>query len=199
MKKLRFLVATFALFVLGVSTVSAQKFALDVQGTFGINVGSAWSTGISGASQNIGFGGLIAGRYMTNEKFGVGLNLGYYVAPVTGLPSGLSSSASLIPITAAVDYKFKDEGFTPYVGAELGYVAVTSSVTSSGITVSANGGGFGLAPTFGILLPLSDAIDLNVNVKYYYASVSQTSGGVSSTSNVTWIPINVGVRFKLGS
>lgn len=198
MKKLRILSLSLALFIVGASAASAQKFALDVQGTFGINVGSAWNTGISGATQNIGFGGLLAGRYMANEKLGVGLNFAYYYAPVSGLPSGLTANSSLIPITAAVDYKFKEEGFTPFVGAELGYVAASSSVASGGITVSASGGGFGLAPTFGIFLPLSDAIDLNINVKYYYASVSQTVSGVSSTTNVSWIPINAGVRFKLG-
>ncbi len=161
-----------------------------------------------------GFGGGLTARYFLNEKMAVGLNLSYFSFAVNNIPSGVTASYSNMPITAAFDYYFMDEGIKPYAGLEAGflYSSIKSSQTISGISVDVTGSKSGLliAPVVGVAYGVNDALDILLNAKYMYGMTSgkmdltATAGGQTQNTTTDWydatfVNINLGVSYKFGN
>lgn len=73
------------------------------------------------ASEN-GFGGGITSRYWLNKKMAAGINISYFSFGVKDVPSRVTSSYTVLPISIAFDYYFMSEGFKPFAGLEGGYM-----------------------------------------------------------------------------
>ncbi len=161
-----------------------------------------------------GFGGGLTGRYFLNDNMAVGLNLSYFSFAVNDVPSGVTASYSNMPITAAFDYYFMDEGIKPYAGLEAGflYSSIKSSQTVSGKTVDVTGSKSGLliAPVVGVAYGVNDALDIMLNAKYMYgmtsgkADITATGGAQTQTTSIDWydatfVNINLGVSYKFGN
>jgi outer membrane protein W len=161
-----------------------------------------------------GFGGGLTGRYFLNDNMAVGLNLSYFSFAVNNIPSGATASYSNMPITAAFDYYFMDEGIKPYAGIEAGflYSSIKSTTSILGTAFEATGSKSGLliAPVVGVAYGVNDALDIMINAKYMYGmtsgkmDVTTTSGGQSQTNSIDWydatfVNINLGVSYKFGN
>ncbi len=156
---------------------------------FGANAGIALPLGTFGDGSSMGIGGGLSGHYFINPKFSVGANISYTsfgYKDVAGVK--IDGSTGILGFAPCVNYYFTEEGFRPYVGLDLGYYSVNSSVTVFGQSISASKGYLGLAPTVGFLYGFSDNLSLNVNVKY---------GMILSDPSATYLPINVGILYTM--
>ncbi len=133
-----------------------------------------------------GFGGTLIGRYALNDNLRVGLDVGFY-SHSGKVTSDLT--ARFIPINAVLDYSFTTEGFQPYVGVGVGLTSTTTKVSFLGGSVSTTSTNFNVAPTLGFRYGLSDALDLDFNVKYNII--------FSDGDSVGLLPIGLGVVYKL--
>lgn len=133
-----------------------------------------------------GFGGTLIGRYAVNDNLRVGLDVGFYSH--SGKVSS-DLSARFIPINAVLDYSFATEGFQPYVGVGVGLTSTTTKVSLLGTSVSTTSTNFNLAPTLGFRYGLSDALDLDFNVKYNII--------FGDGDSISLLPIGLGVVYKL--
>ena len=112
----------------------------------------------------------VTGDASDSYKTGLAIDVGYYYRATRsgfiGLAGGFHQFAAdvpgagdvnVIPINLAFKYNFTLTGIQPYLGAEGGpyFFSNGSSETN-----------FGLTPRLGLRIPLSEGIDLDLNVKY---------------------------------
>lgn len=198
--------------------VAATIFTSNAQISFGLTGGMGLPMGDMSNKDKMnvanGFGGGVFGRYLLNEKIAVGLNASYFSFTPNDIPSGATATMSVIPVTAAVDYYFMEDGIKPYIGLELGMVNNSFKVTQtvSGVSAESTGSQTGLlfAPVLGVAYGVTDQIDISLNAKYMYGmtdgkiDVKTTFAGSSTTVsqewyNTTFVGINLGVSYKLGN
>ena len=190
--------------------VSGLVFTSNAQITIGLTGGFASPMGDMSDKNKTnlgsGFGGGLTGRYFLNDNMAVGVNLSYFSFTVNDVPSGNSASYSNMPITAAFDYYFMDEGFKPYAGLEAGTINASYKASANGLDISFSKGGLLVAPVVGFAYGINDNIDLMLNAKYMYGmtsgkqnvTVSGLTGSVE-TYDATFLNINLGVSYKLGN
>jgi outer membrane protein W len=155
----------------------------------GANLGSSLPLGTFGDAYNLGLGGGVQGSYFVSPKFAVGLNISYYTFGAKNLPSGFSSTYGILGFAPSAQYFFTEEGFRPYIGADLGYYSLSASVSSGGSSVSASKGYIGVTPQVGFLYDFSSNLALNVNIKYNLV--------LSDPSSLASLPVNVGILYTL--
>lgn len=198
--------------------VAASMFTSNAQISVGLTGGMGLPMGDMAdkakMSADLGFGGGITARYWLNEKMAVGLNASYFSFGVQDLPSGVTASIAVMPITAAFDYYFMEDGIKPFVGLELGMINVSpkSNQTSNGLNFEATASTTGLlvAPVVGVTYGITDAIDISLNAKYMYGMTdgkidfTTKAPGYSKTDSQDWyattyVGINLGVSYKFGN
>jgi len=190
--------------VTGSVFTSNAQIAIGLTGGMGLPMGDMSNKDKS--SLGSGFGGGLTGRYFLNDNMAVGVNLSFFSFTVNDVPSGITASYSNLPITAAFDYYFMDEGFKPYAGLEAGFINASYKTSGGGAEVSFSKGGLLVAPVVGFAYGINDNIDLMLNAKYMFGmtsgkqdvSVSGTTVNVE-TYDATFLNINLGVAYKLGN
>ncbi|MGB3584918.1 MAG: outer membrane beta-barrel protein [Tunicatimonas sp.] len=188
MKKILFTI----LAVVTLHSVSQAQFSLGVTG------GPAFSTGNSSNVIDNGYGLGIDARYQIspNVVAGIGFQRFSYGANAVGINiPGVDFTIN--PITASVAFTPMAQGVTPYVGIKGGIYDTRVDLGSLfGISRSY----FGFAPTLGVLVPVSDLIDVHANVEYHTVFVNESIPltEVSLSENINFVPINIGISFKLG-
>lgn len=196
MKKLFFSALTLAATFFAATNDANAQIALGAQGGLSVPLGTF------GDAANVGFGGNLQGSYFVNPKLAVGANFSYYTFGAKNVPSGISASATILGLTPNVQFFFTEEGFRPYVGTDLGYYILGSSVSGGGVSISTSEGYFGIAPHAGFLYSFSSNLALNFNIKYnlVFSGKTETVSGVKvETSNAASLPINIGILYTLGS
>ena len=199
--------------VAGSVFTSNAQIAIGLTGGFGSPMGDMASK--DKFSLGNGFGGGLSGRYFLNDNMAVGLNIGYYSFSFHDVPPAITSNSYYnLPITAAFDYYFMDEGFKPYAGLELGYIHTSYKLTQdvSGVSVDIKGskGGLLFAPVVGVAYELNDNLDILLNAKYMYGltegktDLEMTASGQSQTTsvdyyNTTFLNVNLGVSYRLSN
>ncbi len=172
--------------------------AASAQIKIGANAGLMMPMGDFADVASTGFGGSIVGKYMINDQMAAGLNIGYYKMgeELDGYENALT------PITANFTYYFGSEGFKAYAGADLGMYmysykySMTDTYsyggysTSYSVDLDGSESYFGLAPVIGCEYDFSDALALDVNVKYNYIMAEEDA--------ITALGINVGIVYSLG-
>lgn len=170
----------------------AVGFAASAQISIGAYGGLALPMGdLSDGKYKMGFGGGVAGNYSLNDNMTVGANIGYY--SFTNEASDDITMTSL-PIMATFNYYFADEGFKPFVGAEVGMSMVTSKFNILGISAEGKSTAFGFGLVGGAAYGMSDNLDLFAAVKY-----NQFSLGGDLNGTLSYLPINIGILYKLGN
>jgi outer membrane protein W len=181
---------------LGVNTAKAQ---ISVSGYGGLALPMGDMASEDKGNLKLGFGGGLAGRYWLNDNMAVGINFDWYGNGGNDVPSGLTAKALTSSYMAAFDYYFMDEGFKPYVGLQLGYLATTYTITGDfmGVPfdVSETAGGFGLAPVIGAAYGINDNLDIFMNLKYVIGMNKTDAMDI----NTTMLPINIGITYKFGN
>ena len=161
-------ILTFAMALLLMAGISYRASAQEKGDMkLGINAGVALPMGDFGEAWKMGIGGSADFKYFTSEKMAFGANLGYFMFSVkedSGEKSSDSDpSFSFMPVLATLDYYMGSF----YVGVGAGLYLWNSKVHVPGYgDMSSNGSELGIAPSAGILLPISDKIQFNVNGKY---------------------------------
>jgi outer membrane protein W len=204
MKKTILKMIAVAGIVTGSVLTSNAQIAIGLTGGFGSPMGDMSNK--DKGSLGSGFGGGLTGRYFVNDNMAVGVNLSYFSFTVNDVPSGVTASYNNMPITAAFDYYFMDEGFKPYAGLEAGFINTSYKTSTGGADISFSKGGLLVAPVVGFAYEINDNIDLMLNAKYMYGmtsgkqdvTVSGVTGSVE-TYDATFLNINLGVSYKLGN
>lgn len=210
-----------ALATIGTFSANAQ-ISLGLTGGFA--TGMDLANPISGSSDpkklmsDNGFGGGLTGRYWLNDKMAVGLNVSYFSFGVKDVPSGITSSYSIMPISLAFDYYFMDEGFKPFAGLEVGYLSCSwlakypadyKGAGNSAFDVSYANNGLFLAPVVGAAYGLNDNFDIILNAKYVLGlnggkqDLKYSLSGIPSDKidaiASSFVNINLGVSYKFGN
>ncbi len=165
--------------------------AASAQIKIGFNGGAMMPMGDFADVASTGFGGSIVGKYMINDQMAAGLNIGYYKMgeEIEGYENALT------PITGNFTYYFGTEGFKPYAGADLGVYMMSFKYSFDygyGISgdIDESESYFGLAPVVGCEYEFSDALALDVNLKYNYIMAEEDA--------ISALGINVGIVYSLG-
>ncbi len=190
--------------VTGSVFTSNAQIAIGLTGGMGLPMGDMSNK--DKGSLGSGFGGGLTGRYFLNDNMAVGVNISYFSFTVNDVPSGVTASYNNMPITAAFDYYFMDEGFKPYAGLEAGFINASYKTSANSTDINFSKGGLLVAPVVGFAYGINDNIDLMLNAKYMYGmtsgkqdvTVSGTSVSVD-TYDATFLNFNLGVSYKLGN
>lgn len=204
MKKTILKMIAVAGIVTGSVFTSNAQIAIGLTGGMGLPMGDMSNK--DKGSLGSGFGGGLTGRYFLNDNMAVGVNISYFSFTVNDVPSGVTASYNNMPITAAFDYYFMDEGFKPYAGLEAGFINASYKTSANSTDINFSKGGLLVAPVVGFAYGINDNIDLMLNAKYMYGmtsgkqdvTVSGTSLSVD-TYDATFLNFNLGVSYKLGN
>ncbi|MFY7732275.1 MAG: OmpW family outer membrane protein [Bacteroidia bacterium] len=204
MKKTILKMIAVAGIVTGSVFTSNAQIAIGLTGGMGLPMGDMSNK--DKGSLGSGFGGGLTGRYFLNDNMAVGVNISYFSFTVNDVPSGVTASYNNMPITAAFDYYFMDEGFKPYAGLEAGFINASYKTSANSTDINFSKGGLLVAPVVGFAYGINDNIDLMLNAKYMYGmtsgkqdvTVSGTSVSVD-TYDATFLNFNLGVSYKLGN
>ena len=108
------------------------------------------------------YGANFIGDYAFNKSIKAGVGVGIGGADMLYYESSTGDSrdaATLMPIFADFQYKFNEEGITPYLNLDAGYTLALSD--------NINNPGFFALPAIGVSFPLSKgAINIQVGYKY---------------------------------
>ena len=99
------------------------------------------------------------------------------------------------PIQGVFHYYFGEPGrVNAYVGAGVGLYYIKQRFEIGLLATEQNNWHFGVAPEFGVNIPVSDSVAANVNVMYNYAAASGTDVSGEKTG-YDYFSINVGLAF----
>lgn len=170
--------------------VVAMGFAASAQISVGAMGGVALPMGDMKdvAKMKMGFGGGVAGAYALNENMSAGLSIGFY-----SFTSEVSSDFTLtaLPILGNFTYYLMTDGFKPFLTADVGLGMMTAKSSFFGVSTETKENAFGYGIGAGAAYGISDQLDVFGSVKY--------SSYATTGSATTWIPITVGVMYKLGN
>jgi hypothetical protein len=173
------LVAAFGLAAapqMDAQTAEAQTPSWKHQVVF--NSGPQFATGDVGENLKTGLAIDVGYYYRAADAFFVGVFGGYH--QFAG--EGNTLDADIIPLNLAFKYNFSLTGIQPYVGAEGGAFVVSRGSDNSETNL-------GIAPRLGVRVPLSEGIDLDLNVKYNVIFQDET--------NFTYVGANGGFAYIL--
>jgi outer membrane protein W len=206
--------------VTGSVFTSNAQISIGVTGGFGtaMDLAKPVSTGGDKLASENGFGGGITGRYWLNDNMAVGLNVSYFSFNSKDVPSGVTSSYSVTPISLAFDYYFMDEGFKPFAGLEAGYMIGSwiakyeANIGGSGdptFDMSYKNNGLFVAPVVGVAYGINDNFDILLNAKYMLGlnggkqdlkySISGPSSAQIDAEASSFVNVNLGVSYKFGN
>jgi outer membrane protein W len=175
--------------------------------SIGINGNTDIPLGNFGTSFKTGFGGSVLGLYDVAPQVKISLTAGYVawsLKSITGL-LGASTTGTLgsIPILVGVRYMLMKPmmtGIQPYVAGELGVQLMNSKVTVAvpnygSVSTTTNKSYFGYALGVGAIYPVSNKVNIDLNVKFN--GISSGSSSVSGSSATNFIGINLGVNMAI--
>ncbi|MFP4527247.1 MAG: outer membrane beta-barrel protein [Candidatus Kapaibacterium sp.] len=139
----------------------------DPRNAFSVIVNFNFPTGAFGDFWGNGLG-LVAEyeRLITNE-FSAGASIGYLFWMPETEPLSAEIRFSDIPIQLFIKYYFPSTGnFTPYFIIEGGLHNTASTTTYGEYSHSDDGEDLGLAPGFGVLMPVGSGVMVNACAKY---------------------------------
>ena len=188
MKKV--LLTIFALVTL--HSVSQAQFSIGVTG------GPAFSTGNSSNIIDNGYGLGVDARYQISPNVMAGLSFQRFSYGANALGINIPGvDFTISPITASLAFTPMTEGITPYIGIKGG---IYDTQVDLGSFFKVSRTYFGVAPTAGVLIPVSKAIDIHANVEYHTIFVNESIPltEITLSENINFVPINIGVAFKFG-
>ena len=141
------------LFTMLIPVMSFAQFSPTIQAYFDLGVDKY---------KNNFYGVNLIGDYSFSKSFKAGIGVGIGGADMLYYESSTGDSrdaATLMPIFADFQYKFNEEGTTPYLNLDAGYtLALSSNINNPGLFVM---------PAFGISFPLSKGI-VNLQIGYKF-------------------------------
>jgi hypothetical protein len=135
------------------------------------------------------------GAFDDRVKTGSGLAATYYYRPSTyfffGLRGGFhrfqaqgrDAQLDVVPLQFASKYNFSVTGVQPYVGLDGGFYLLRPE-TGDGSSE------FGVAPKFGLRLPIASGVDIDLNATYEVI--------LRDPDNTTYVGLNAGVAYIFG-
>ena len=176
MKKFYFAVA----FIFGMYGHSQAQFLV------GGHIAPAFPMGEYADFADLGFGLGGAVKYLYNENVAFGFDISWY-----SFGTDFDDvHSNITPILLSAEYLIpQTSGFTPYAGLGLGLYKVATKFEGFGINATTSVTKFGLAPTLGALYPLSDLIDIHVNLKFNFV--------FTEDETTIFIPLNAGVLVRI--
>ncbi len=210
MKKLLFTICLLT----GLHAANAQLFVSP-------HISPAIPTGNFNSISSTGFGFGLEATYAINDHVRIGANIDRYSFNLDVRPFNIDLGSlgsifkgigdinfNLTPITATAQYIFPGNVVLPYVGVEAGAYIVSASIGVAGIAgIDVNKTYFGLAPTLGLIYPVSDRLDIYANAKYQTLFINEglnvdipfTNERIGLPDHVSFIPITIGVSFKFSN
>lgn len=151
----------------------------------GINGAVALPFGDFSDFVDLGFGGDVSLDYYFNDKFDLGVEVGYRTfAFDEGLGDG---NYNIIPLQLTAGYHTDIDDWIDFYGELAGGAYIVS--LSEGNSDSETYGG--ISPRLGLAFELTDELFLDVNVSY-------TTIFVDGPAEPNWLGLNVGLLYTLG-
>jgi len=180
MKKVFFL-ALAAIIIFSATNLSAQK-NVPAPMYLGGQVILSVPMGDFGDGADMGFG--LSGFF--NYYFTPQVLLNAQIGYISWGTDNKDLSISNVPILAGVFYEFKSDGFTPFIGGELGLNMFSASYEDSfGNSYDDSDTKFGLGLIGGIIIPISKGVDFRGMAK------------INIIEDANTFELNGGVRFAL--
>jgi len=205
MKKLKIILATIIALSLGVIKASAQQGELRMtasiegatpMGDFKDMVDKA---SVRGADATILYG--------INDKFAVGLNIGfqdfyqkfpravYKLSDGSDISAVLTNSVQTIPLLATASYNFMHQArIQPYASAGAGGAVVINKQYIGEYPNENNKFSFAAKPEVGIYIPFrkQGEVGLNLGINYNYIAYKETG-----VSNLSYMGFKIGIGFPM--
>jgi len=205
MKKLKIILATIIALSLGVIKASAQQGELRMtasiegatpMGDFKDMVDKA---SVRGADATILYG--------INDKFAVGLNIGfqdfyqkfpravYKLSDGSDISAVLTNSVQTIPLLATASYNFMPQArIQPYASAGAGGAVVINKQYIGEYPNENNKFSFAAKPEVGIYIPFrkQGEVGLNLGINYNYIAYKETG-----VSNLSYMGFKIGIGFPM--
>lgn len=163
-------VILFAFLFVGLVDSYAQKRVVSVAQNpmyIGGEAGLSIPMGNFGDLANLGFGVSGVFQYYFTPEVALDATLGYFYYSTDA--SGASFSD--VPLMAGIIYELNKGNVVPYIGALIGFhFASFTAKDIYGFSYNASETKFGFTPLFGIILPMSPTMDLNLNAKFNIAT-----------------------------
>ena len=146
---------------------------------------------------------------IAGNGFGYGLDLDYAVTDNLRIGASFSQHQfngeiagfnlnvvdfKVTPITATAKYVLPGNTLRPYIGLEGGIYNFSAGAAGFDITREY----WGLAPSLGVLYPVSDQIDFFASAQYHvmYLNENIPIADFNINQDIKFIPINLGLSFK---
>lgn len=187
-------------FILIICTVLTTYSFSNAQFSLGISGSPAFPLGNFGNVANTGFGFNADAKYAVNENILVGASIGYnqFGASLAGFNLNNvfnNIDFTIVPILASVDYLLATEDFKPYIGVDAGVYNASLDLGIFDVSQAS----FGLAPKLGFMYAINDQLDFNADIKYHLIYADFSVLGVDVVDNITYLPINLGIRVKFNN
>ena len=164
-----------------------------------LQVGMQFPSGNFAQAAHNGLGGIATVTFPQDGNLSLSASLGYsYWGPYTAWYLGPNDSYSSLQVLAGFRYTFSRYSTHPYLSLEVGMNSEDFTRSSSyGATSSVyeiSEARFCVVPAFGVIIKMSQTINLDLNFKYN-ASASEEINGINMPS--TFFSLNAGLQFNL--
>lgn len=187
-------------FILIICTVLATYSFSIAQFSLGVSGAPAFPLGNFDKVANTGFGFNADAKYAVNENILIGASIGYNQFGAN--PAGFNLNNifnnidfTIVPILASVDYLLATEDFKPYLGVDIGLYNASVDLGVFELSEAS----FGLAPKLGFIYAINDQLDFNADIKYHLIYADFSVLDVDIVDNITFLPINLGLRLKFNN
>ena len=150
------------------------------QGRFSVGPELSLPIGSFSDGANVGFGGSLRYETPIDANLTWMVTAGYLSYSFKNIPSGFTSSSSIIPVMGGVKYYFTENFNGFYASGALGLSFLKASFTGPSVSVSSSETKFTFAPGIGYHIAnidfsgsfqlVSDANSLNIRVAYVFGA-----------------------------
>lgn len=181
--------------LLVVFMITTGFFASAKEGSMSISLQAivAVPTGDFGDAAATGYGGGVTLLYEFRKSIWLTGHFAYTTfGPKETPPEGTTVRFNIIPLNIGLRLGLSENKTIPYIGCDMGVFFESGQATGEflgqKINVSSSASDFGIAPMFGILIPLRSA-SLDLNAKYNVI--------FSQDVSTTFLGVNLGLNFAL--
>ncbi len=187
MKKYIGLLVVFMITTVFTASAKEGSASLSVQACIAV------PTGDFGDAFGTGFGGGVTLLYEFRKSIWLTGHFAYTTyGPKEKLPEGVSARFNIIPLNVGIRFGLSEKKTIPYIGGDIGVFFesgyVKGEVLGQKIDVRSSTSDFGIAPMFGLIIPVG-SVSLDLNAKYNVI--------FSEDVSTTYLAVNLGLNFVL--
>jgi hypothetical protein len=186
---------------LTISLSVRAQFTIAVSQGFNFKLGNIASVFNNGSNLGLGNGATLSGMYRFSPNWRGGIEASFYNHSGND-NAGFSLLYTIRQVNAIVNYSFGNKGIMPYIGGLIGYSEFTQNISHPNFSwpysYSYTLSGISIAPVVGIRYGFSSKAGVDVSIRYVFSKLSSANGEAGLRSNLSQVPVTVGLYFNLG-